>query len=212
MLPADDVIAKINEARRTLGFLEIEAVLGLAERGNIVLDPFSTLIARPVRIGAQNVFYPGVTLLCAAPDALSIGDGNTFHSGTWLAAEAGPITIGHRNQFGEGGGITAKANRAGARIASGDDGRYQGGASVFGETTLGSGSQLLGMIAVDSCHLASGGSFREPDPDARAALLKGQGTARHLRLAVGQVISASGVFRMEDVKAQSCFHPQSARG
>jgi hypothetical protein len=81
MLPADDVIAKINEARRTLGFLEIEAVLGLAERGNIVLDPFSTLIARPVRIGAQNVFYPGVTLLCAAPDALSIGDGNTFHSG-----------------------------------------------------------------------------------------------------------------------------------
>lgn len=210
MLPDTAVIAKINEARRSLGLLEIEAVLALAEHGNVVLDPFSTLIATNARIGAENLFYPCVTVLCAASAELTIGDGNTFHSGTWLAAETGPITIGSRNQFGEGG-FSAKANRAGARIVIGDDGRYQGGASVFGEATLGSGSQLLGTIAVDSCHLAAGGSFRDPDPDTRGALLKGQGTARNLRLDAGQVIAASGVFRAEDVKPQSFFHPKAAR-
>jgi hypothetical protein len=211
MLPDTAVIAKIDEGRRSLGLLEIEAVLALAERGNVVLDPFSTLIATNARIGAGNLFYPGVTVLCAASAELTIGDGNTFHSAMWLAAETGPITIGSRNQFGEGGGFSAKANRAGARIVIGDDGRYQGGASVFGETILGSGSQLLGMVAVDSCHLAAGGSFRDPDPDTRGALLKGQGTARNLRLDMGQVIAANGVFRAEDVKPQSFFHPKAAR-
>lgn len=207
MPPDAVVIAKINETRRALGLLEIEAVLALAERGNVVLDPFSTLIAKNARIGANNMFYPCVTILCSASGELSIGDGNTFHAGTWFAAETGPIEIGNCNQFGEGGGFTAKANRAGARIVIGDNGRYQGGASVFGETTLGSGSQLLGMIAVDSCHLAAGGSFRDPDPDTRGALLKGQGAARNLRLDIGQVISANGVFQMQDVRPQSFFHP-----
>jgi hypothetical protein len=211
MLHDSAVIAKINETRRALGLLEVEAVLALAERGNVVLDPFSTLIAKNVRIGAENMFYPCVTVLCSASGELSIGDSNTFHTRTWLAAETGPIMIGSRNEFGEGGGFTAKANRARARIVIGDNGRYQGGASVFGETTLGSGSQLLGMITVDSCHLAAGGSFRDPDPDTRGALLKGQGTARNLRLDIGQVISASGVFQMEDVKPQSFFHPKAAR-
>ncbi|MEZ0172622.1 AraC family transcriptional regulator [Microvirga sp. TS319] len=204
------VITRINEARRALGLLDIEAVLALAERGNVILDPFSTLIGAHARIGTGNMFYPCVTLHGSVPGALLIGDGNTFHSGTWLAAETGTITIGDGNLFGEGGGLTAKANRPGARIAIGDHGRYQGGASVFGETTLGSGSQLLGAITVDTCSLAAGGSFRDPDPDCRGALLKGHGTARNLRLGAGQVIAGSGIFRMEDAKPQSFFHPKVA--
>jgi hypothetical protein len=205
------IIARIDESRRALGFLEIEAVLALAERGNVILDPLSTLIAKSARIGAGNVFYPGVTIRCSASGELTIGDGNTLYSGTWLAADVGTLTIGNSNLFGESGGFTVKADRAGARIVIGDHGRYQGGASVFGETTLGSGSQLLGMITVDSCYLAAGGSFRDPDPDTRAALLKGQGIARNLRLDVGQVISTRDEFTMDDVKPQSFFHPKAAR-
>ncbi|SCY47508.1 hypothetical protein [Microvirga guangxiensis] len=205
------MIAKIDEMRRTQGFLGVEAVLALAETGNVVLDPFSILIANNARIGASNIFYPGVTIRCVAPGELTIGDGNTFHSGTWLSAEMGTLTIGNSNLFGEGGGFMAKADRAGARIVIGDHGRYQGGASVFGETFLGSGSQLLGMIMVDSCHLAAGGSFRESDPDSRAALLKGQGVARNLRLEVGQVISTRDEFTMDGVKPQSFFHPKVSR-
>ena len=210
MAPESAVIAKMDKTRRALGLLEIEAVLDLAERGNVIFDPFSTLIAKNACIGTQNVFYPGVTILCSPSGELMIGDGNTFHAGTWLAAETGTVTIGSGNLLGEGGGFTAKANRAGARIVIGDHGRYQGGASVFGETTLGSGSQLLGMITVDSCHLAPGGSFRDPDPDTRGALLKGQGTARNLRLETGQVIAVNGVFQIDDVKPQSFFHPKPA--
>lgn len=209
MLPESTLVAKINETRRALGLLEIEAVLALSERGNIVLDPFSTLISRDAQIGSGNVFYPCVSILCSTSGQLVIGDGNTFHTGTWIAAETGPIRTGSRNEFGEGGGFTAKANRTGARIIIGNEGRYQGGASVYGETDLGSGSQLLGRIAVDSCILAAGGSFRDPDPDKRGALMKGQGAARDLRLGMGQVISASGTFRIEDAKPQSFFHPKA---
>jgi hypothetical protein len=211
MVPESTVIAKIDETRRAQGFLGIEAVLALAERGNVILDPFSTLIAKNARIGSNNIFYPGVTIHCSASGKLVVGDNNTFYAGTWLAADAGTLTIGNGNLLGEGGGFTAKADRAGVRITIGDHGRYQGGASVFGETTLGSGSQLLGMITVDSCHLAAGGSFRDPDPDARAALLKGQGVARKLRLEVGQVISTRDDFTMDDVKPQSFFHPKPVR-
>ena len=211
-MPEASVIATMNEARRAHGLLAVEALLALAERDNVILDPFSTLIATNARIGAGNVFYPGVTLHCAASGELTVGDGNMFHQGTWLAAETGAVTIGNGNLFGESGGFTAKANRAGARIVIGDHGRYQGGASVLGETILGSGSQLLGPITVDNCHLAAGGSFRDPDPDARGAVLKGYGTARDLRLETGQVIAGSGIFRMEDVKPQSFFHPKAARG
>jgi len=210
MVPEANVVAAIDEARRALGFLGIEAVLALADRGNVILDPFSTLIAGNARIGAGNVFYPGVTIQCSASGGVIVGDGNTFHSGTRLAAEAGTVTIGNGNLFGECGGFTAKADRTGARIVIGDCGRYQGGASVFGETSLGSGSQLLGAIAVDNCHLAAGDSYRDPDPDARGALLKGQGIARDLRLDRGQVISTRGVFAMKDVRPQSFFHPKAA--
>jgi hypothetical protein len=93
----------------------------------------------------------------------------------------------------------------------GDEGRYLGGAAVYGETDLGSGSQLLGLITVENCRLAPGASFRDPDPDRRGALLKGQGVARDIELAAGQVILGSGIFRVEDARPQSDFHPKAER-
>jgi hypothetical protein len=168
------------------------------------------LISRHAQLGRGNVIHPCVTLTCTASAELRIGDRNVFHTGTLLAAETGPVVVGHGNQFGEGG-FTAKANSAGAHITLGDGGRYLGGASVFGRSELGSGTQLLGSITVEDCHLAAGATFSDPDPGRRAAVLKGFGAARGLVLETGQVIAGSGTFRQEDVKPQSFFHPKAAR-
>jgi carbonic anhydrase/acetyltransferase-like protein (isoleucine patch superfamily) len=204
-----DLLSALNLPRRAAGLLTLEEVLELASSGNVIFDPFSVLISRHARIGRGNVFHPCVTVSCAAGAELRVGDRNVFHTGTLLAAETGPLSIGDGNQFGEGG-FTAKANSPGARIIIGNGGRYLGGASVFGQTELGSGSQVLGAITVDGCSLAGGAAFSDPDPDKRAAVLKGAGTARRLVLGVGQVIAGSGSFRMEDVKPQSFFHPKAA--
>ncbi|MFP2925199.1 hypothetical protein ACLESO_08275 [Pyxidicoccus sp. 3LG] len=204
-----DLLSALNAPRLAAGLLTIEEVLELASSGNVVFDPFSVLISRHARIGQGNVFHPCVTITCAATAELRIGDRNVFHTGTLMAAETGPISMGDGNQFGEGG-FTAKANSPGARIVIGDGGRYLGGASVFGQTELGSGSQVLGAITVDGCTLAGGAPFSDPEPDRRAAVLKGSGTARRLVLGVGQVIPGSGAFRLEDAKPQSFFHPKVA--
>ncbi|WP_164019766.1 AraC family transcriptional regulator [Pyxidicoccus trucidator] len=209
MLPDLDLLSALNAPRRVAGLLTIEEVLALASSGNVIFDPFSVLISRHARIGQGNVFHPCVTLTCAATAELRIGNRNTFHTGTLLAAETGPISMGDGNQFGEGG-FTAKANSPGARIVIGDGGRYLGGASIFGQTELGSGTQVLGAITVEGCSLAGGAAFSDPDPDRRAAVLKGAGTARRLVLGVGQVIAGSGTFRLEDAKPQSFFHPKAA--
>ena len=121
------------------------------------------------------------------------------------------IQIGSGNQFGEGG-FTAKANRPGAFIGIANDGRYIGGASVFGSTHLGDGCQLIGAISADSCRLEGGGSWRHGDADMRGALLKGFGPARNLSLKRGQVIDGKGTFSVDEIKPQSFFHPkESAR-
>ncbi|MGE6758359.1 hypothetical protein ACQKGO_10130 [Corallococcus interemptor] len=209
MRPDLDLLSALDAPRRAADLLTLEEVLGLASRGNVIFDPFSVLISRHVRIGEGNVFHPCVTLTCTASAVLSLGDRNVFHTGTLMAAETGPISIGHGNQFGEGG-FTAKANSPQARIVIGDGGRYLGGASVFGQTELGSGTQVLGAITVDRCTLAGGTAFSGPDPDLRGSVLKGSGTARGLVLGVGQVIAGSGAFRLEDAKPQSFFHPKRA--
>jgi len=196
--------AKLDRMRRDLGYLTVEETLEQV-KDNIVLDPFSLLLGRGVAIGSRNVFYPNVTMTLEAGGAISIADRNTFHSGTALFAGPGRIAIGSGNQFGEGG-FTAKANRPGASIEIGDHGRYLGGAAIYGETRLGSGSQILGAIAVDNCTLAAGAAHHDPDPDARGAVLKGFGSARGLTLACGQVIQGSGVFDAKDVKPQWLFH------
>lgn len=202
--------AKLDKVRHDHGYLTLAETLALIDEGNAVLDPFSILIGRGVALGSRNTFYPNVTIACEAGGTIAIGDQNTFHSGTSLFAVAGKIVIGARNQFGEGGFI-AKADRANAVIEIGDAGRYLGGAAVYAVARLGSGSQILGAVAVQDCTLAAGGSHEEPDPDSRGAVLKGVGRARHLALAKGEVIQGNGVFDANDIKPQSFFHPP-ARG
>lgn len=197
----------LDQVRREQGLLSIDDVIGLSRRGNIIYDPCSVLISSHAVIGHGNTFFPGVYLFCAGSGVLEIGNDNTFHTNALVEASVGNIRIGSHNQFGEGG-FTAKANRPGASIEIGDGGRYLNGAAVFGTATLGSGSQILGAITADGCRLEAGGSFREPDPDRRAGLLKGAGVARDITVPAGHVIVGAGTFSASDLQLQSNFHPK----
>ncbi|MCV0424256.1 MAG: AraC family transcriptional regulator [Roseibium sp.] len=199
-------IEKIDAARRACGFLTIAETLDLL-KDNLLIDPFSTLISSGISVGQNNIFYPGVTLQATQGMQIVLGNNNTFHSGTSMSASEGNVTVGNGNQFGDGG-FTAKANRSGAEIRIGDCGRFLNNPSIFGQTTLGDGTQLLGNIIVDSCILGDGGSFEEPDPDLRGGLLKGFGTARNLTVPRGNVIAGQGHFDETNLLPQSHFHPK----
>lgn len=202
----NDIYKKLDEMRMQNGFLTIEDVLKLAERGNVVFDPFSVLIAREAEIGTGNVFYPGVVLSCGVNGALAVGSGNTFMTGCLLCAEGGSLSVGNSNYFGDGS-VTLKADGRSAYIRVGSECRITGGAQIYGSTELGNGAQVLGGIKVQDCRLEAGGSYRTPNPDLRGAVLKGAGAAKGLVLHRGQVISGAGIFKIEDVKMQSFFHP-----
>ncbi|TPO13746.1 hypothetical protein [Mesorhizobium sp. B1-1-5] len=202
------LIDYLNQTRYGQDLLTIDEVIRLSDRGNTIFDPCSVLISKHAVIGASNVFFPGVYLLCEEGAELVVGDFNRFYPNTLLEASGGAIRVGTQNQFGEGG-FTAKANRQGASISIGDYGRYINGAAVFGSTSLGSGSQLIGAVTVDSCHLQEGGDFREPDPDKRAGLLKGFGTAKNLTIPAGHVITGSGSFHLDNLVPQSFYHPKA---
>jgi hypothetical protein len=199
--------AIIDDIRRRDGFLTIEETLSLCDR-NTIYDPFSTLISRHAHIGSGNLFYPCTTIRCRQDSSCSIGDGNTFHSLTMIDACGGTISIGNGNTFGDGG-FTAKADRPGATITIGDRGRYASGASVYGTSHLGTGSQILGQISVIDCILADGEDFTHHNPDERAAVLKGNGPARKLRIDVGEVIFGKSTFEQTGIQRQTDFHPKS---
>jgi hypothetical protein len=202
---AADLIEAISASRQAQGLLSISEMLALASTGTVVHDPMSTLIARGAVIGRGHILEPNVLLFCAPGAALTIGDGNTFHAGTRIEAAGGGIRIGSRNVFGPGG-FTASTGTD-TEITIGDEGRYTLNCAVSGNSTLGSGSQILGPIAVDTCTLAAGGSHRDPESDRRGAVLKGTGRARGLTLGRGQVIQAFGLFELANMKMQSHFHP-----
>lgn len=141
-MTSDAILKKINDIRHTRGLLTIEETLALAADGNLVLDPFSVLIARTVEIGRDNILHPNVQLIGPAP--LSLGNGNTVHMGTRIEAVAGPIRIGHRNEIGDGG-FSARTLVPGTHIAIGDEGRYTLNCAITcstGRCDLGSGSQI----------------------------------------------------------------------
>jgi len=196
----------LDEVRRQNGLLTMGEIIELSEQGNIIYDPYSVLISKDTVIGCGNVFFPNVCLFCSDKGTLlSVGDNNIFYSDTLLEASHGTIQIGDANQFGEGG-FVAKANRIGATIKIGSTGRYLGGVSVFGNTVLGSGSQLLGAIMAENCILEEGGDFRNDNPDMRAGLLKGSGIARGITVPVGHVIANIGSFSLSDLQKQSVYH------
>lgn len=198
----------LDRERRSHGLLTIEEVCSLTAGGNVIFDPFSVLISRQVEIGQGNLFYPCTSFICQTGSFLRVGSQNIFRSMFSAVAQGGNVSIGDRNEFGEGG-VFLKANRPGSEILVGNDGRYLGGATVVGQTSLEDGSQVLGAINVDGCRLESGGSYRDPDPQRRAGLLKGQGTARGLIVPAGQVIAGQGTFQQSDLKLQALFHSRS---
>ncbi|MCO7263680.1 hypothetical protein [Dickeya zeae] len=195
-----------DKARIQNGFLTIGEIVELCEKGNLIYDPFSVLISENIEIGTGNIFYSNIIVSVSNGHTVKIGDKNIFYSNTVIEASAGDILVGSENQFGEGG-VTIKANRISSSIEIGCYGRYLGGASIFGTCLLESGSQVLGQITVDSCHLQHGGSWREPNPDNRAGLLKGYGVARNLTVGKGRVINGAGSFDESMLELQSSYHP-----
>jgi hypothetical protein len=197
-----------DETRTQHGFLTLQEMADLGRRGNIIFDPLSVFISARTVIGTGNRFFPTVLIESSAPGDLVIGDNNVFFSGCRLLADPGSIRIGNGNQFGEGG-CFIKANRPNAQISIGDGGRYLAGVWLFGASTLGSGSQVIGQVHVDDCELEAGETYLHGDPDRRGAVLKGVGDARGLRVSVGHVIRAeNGRFQQTDEQPQSIFHPR----
>ncbi|MCB1970750.1 MAG: hypothetical protein KDG54_10130, partial [Geminicoccaceae bacterium] len=132
-----------------------------------------------------SVIWPGTALLADVPEHLTIGDECEIgaQGGFWIDARGGePIRIG-RNA------------------------RLLGGGALEGPGDIGNGAQILGVIRCRGCYLAGGGSYRDPDPDSRGAVLKGHGVARNISLSRGQVIQAFDLFSEAPVRSQSWFHP-----
>jgi NDP-sugar pyrophosphorylase family protein len=200
-----ELIAKIDAQRNLRGFLAVAVML---ERyaSNVILDPFSTLISDGVEMGDGNVIYPNVIIEARHNGVMKLGDGNMLFSGTAFLADQGEIRIGDGNEFGDGG-LRLKANMTGASIVIGDGGRYTNGAEVMGKCVLGSGSQILGQIIVQSCNLGAGDGYKGSDPDLRGGLLKGFGLARNLDVKQGEVINGQGTFAQTNIERQANYHP-----
>jgi hypothetical protein len=201
------LIQTLDAQRRAQGLLTVQEVLALAER-NTVLDPFSLIVGQGVDIGEGNVFFPQTVFMRGPAGRMHLGDGNHFLPGFLAWAQEGSITVGHRNRFGEGP-VSLRTHSAQDCIAIGDEGRYMQGVSVSGRCQLGSGSQLLGgPLTLQDCTLAAGGSHLEPDPDARGAVIKGQGIARQLTLARGEVLNGRVLLDTTPIERQSAYHPR----
>lgn len=152
-----------DSARSSMGFRSVAELRELDDV--LVLDPDSTLIGRDVVVGAGTVVYPGVVLEATDGGTISVG------AGVFL----GP------------GGVTVIAER-GTVVSIGDGARIRAGAWIEGPATIGAGAQVLGTVQARDVVLAGGGSFREPDPDRRGAVVKGTGRLHGSRIGIGEVI------------------------
>lgn len=197
-----------DDARRALGFLGLSETAGLAGRGVLVPAPGAVLVSPGVQFAAGVVLWPGVVLSVDAASRIAVGAGTQLFGGTRIVAVGGgTIEIGEAAEIGEEGGFTIKAE-AGATIRIGDRARLLGNGSMTLNNDVGDGAQVLGPIRLQACCLAGGGSWREPDPDARGAVLKGSGVARGIVLRRGEVIQAFGLFAGEPARRQTEFHPK----
>jgi hypothetical protein len=204
----EEMLESVNNARNQRGFLSVEDLIKLNEEGNIILDPFSTLVGNEVKIGTGNIFYPNTILEAANGGIIQVGNTNIFYPNTLLVADQGQIKIGNGNQFGDGG-CSIKANRQGAEIIVEDNGRYIDGPTIVGKTILGSGTQIIGRITAQDCSLEGGKDFTSGEPDAQGAVLKGAGLARGIRLSRGDVLNGQGDFSKAEIERQSFYHPKS---
>lgn len=204
----DDLLASIDAQRKENGFRTLAETMELTARGNTVLDPFSTLISVHAKVGTDNTFYPNSVMRSDEAEAITIGNGNTFYAQTYLEASGGTITIGSNNQFGPEGGVTIKANSPNSIIEIGDFGRYLGGVTILGKSTLGNGAQILGSITFQNASLEAGGSFTEQNPDLRAAVAKGRGLIRNQAIQQGHVAVLGDASPPVNILPQSHFHPK----
>jgi hypothetical protein len=206
----NDILSKtmsfIDEQRRKRGFLSIAHILERYSQ-NIILDPFSTLMSERVEMGEGNVIYPNVIIEAKNGGTVVLGARNILYPGTLFLADQAGIRIGSDNEFGDGG-LRLKANARDALIVIGDSGRYTNNAAIVAPCILGSGSQVLGPITVQNCHLDAGDSYRGDDPDTRGGVLKGFGQARNLTVKQGEVINGQGVFVQATVERQLVYHPR----
>ena len=198
----------LDRGRQARNYRTIAQTIALADQGNVILDPFSTLIATNAVIGTGNVFYPNTTFTADTPGTVCIGNGNVFYPGTAITATTGKISIGNDNLFGEGS-VCIATNRVGAEIIIGSQVRFRGFIDIGGTCHLGDGCQILGQISAVNVWLGAGGSFAHPIADERGAVLKGHGRAADIRLETGQVIAGDGRFTHADMRMQSYYHPEA---
>ncbi|WP_181701549.1 hypothetical protein [Chthonobacter albigriseus] len=197
-----------DDARSALGFLSVTETAALATQGVLVPSPHAVLVSPGARLAPGVVLWPGVIVSVDAGSRIDIQAGTQLHAGTRLAATGGGIVeIGEGAEIGEEGGFTIKAE-AGHAIRIGCGARLLGGGAMTFSNEIGDGAQVLGPIRMQNCSLAGGGSWREPDPDVRGAVLKGSGVARGITLERGDVIQAFGLFALEPVRRQVEFHPK----
>ncbi|MCA0454824.1 MAG: hypothetical protein LCI00_12700 [Chloroflexi bacterium] len=202
------LLAQIDMQRTSRGFMSVTELLEtLGSEANIILDPFSTLVSKDVKIGSGNIFYPNVIIEIQNEGTISIGSNNVFFPGALLLADRGKITIGDGNEFGDGG-VSIKANMPDALIEIGNKGRYMHSPEIMGRCQLESGTQIIGMIRVQNCNLEAGDSYKEPDAETRGGLLKGFGVARNLTVHQGEVINGQGNFEQDQIEQQSVYHPK----
>jgi len=199
--PADAV-------RRSMGFLGLQETMALTQRQVLIPDPGSVLVSPGVTLGRNVILWPNVILQIPGDGRIIIGAGTILFPGTRIVAPHGSVAIGVGAEIGEEGGFTIKAE-TGDRIEIGDGARLLGGGSLTRSNRIGRGAQILGPIRCQDCILGDGGTYRDPEPDERGAVLKGSGVARRINLPKGRVIQAFGLFAEAEVRPQSYFHPKT---
>lgn len=198
---------QVDKYRILQNFYTVDEVINIIAKDNIVYDPYSLLISKNVKLGKKNVFYSNVIIKNDSSSVLIINDSNVFSSNVCIVAEnGGEVNVGNNNFF-DNGPISVKANINTSKIVFKDDGRYDGKINIYGICEFGSGSQILGNINIYNCKLKSGFSFRHPNPDERAGLIKGCGTAKDLIVPKGKVINGRNIFDQNKLENQSTYHP-----
>lgn len=201
-----NIINYIDSYRERNHFYKIQELIEILGKENTLIDPFSILISKNILIGKGNIFFPGVALISDDSSSLTIGDNNVFSNGTRIeSANNASIEIGNSNAFNDGT-ICVKCNIKGGAMIFGDRCRFDGRINIFGNCSFGSGAQIIGTINAYNCILFAGGDFSESDPDKRAGLLKGFGTAKNVTVGVGMVINGLGDFDSKNVEWQSNYH------
>jgi hypothetical protein len=196
-----------DAARERLGFLSEVEIIALSRLGILSPDPGSVLVSGDVRLAEDVVLWPNVILQISAGGRITIGPGTNLFPGTRIVASGGSVTVGAGAEIGEEGGFTLKAG-AGETIDIGDGARLLGGGSLTLSNRIGRGAQILGPIRCQNCLLGDGGTYRDPEPDARGGVLKGSGVARGIEVPQGHVIQAFGLFAEAVMRRQSYFHPK----